>query len=305
MSRRHREDLPGAAFHIVTRTQGHANWLAPLRTQIVHHLEIGIAAAGARLIAAAVMPNHIHVLLFQGRNTLGTTMQPILRKAALLVQRLHRIEGHVFERRFRSRHCSDLTHLRNTILYIHRNPVAAGLCEDAARYDWSTHAAYLGLNPCGFVDVEAGRRIIACVGDDYKGDLRSSYAVAFEQYCSTKEGEAPPTLFTSSGDHRSMRYEPLTFVPQSREISLPDVRDAVLLWLKSMAVDCDIELLRSRYRVPRYVQVRSQLIATLIQRGYKDGDIAGYFRISISTVSKIRCAMRWDAWRKQHVESGR
>lgn len=304
MSRRHREDLPGAAFHIVTRTQGHANLLSPLRAQIGQHIDSGIAAAGARLIAAAVMPNHIHVLLFQGRNTLGATMQPILRRVALLVQRMHRIEGHVFERRFRSRHCRDQAHLRNTILYIHRNPVAAGLCDDASLYDWSTHLAYLGLRPCGFVDVEAGRRIIACVDDDYKGDLRELYATAFQQYCSLKEGTPASTLFESAGDQHRMRYEPFSFSPRSRDVLLPDVRDAVLLWLKSMAIDCDVELLRSRYRSPRYVAVRTQLIATLLQRGYKGADIAGYLRVSIATVSKVRCAMRWSTWKAQHGQPG-
>src|SRR5207253_9949941 len=139
---------PGSAFHIVSRTQGHARWFTDdIKDDIADLLLTGSISAGGRPAAFAVMDNHFHLLLFQGSASLGWTMQPILRRIALLDQRRHGVEGHVFERRFRSKLCQDRDHLPTAIIYIHRNPVNAGLCRQATDYRWSSANCYEGLRP--------------------------------------------------------------------------------------------------------------------------------------------------------------
>src|SRR5687767_6239625 len=160
MARTLRPHQPGAAFHIVSRTQGHEPWFLPeMKRVIEQYIVDGVASAGARLIAHSVMNNHIHVLLFQGVAPLGWVMQPILRRTALLVQRVHKVEGHVFERNFRTRQCESVEHVRNAILYIHRNPVVAKLCKSAVEYEFSSARAYEGLAPCGHICVEDGLQV--------------------------------------------------------------------------------------------------------------------------------------------------
>src|SRR5687768_54889 len=163
MARTLRPHQPGAAFHIVTRTQGHLPlFTRDLKPDLSRLVQEGVASAGARLISHAVMDNHLHVVLLQGSARLGWVMQPVLRRAALLVQRHHGIEGHVFERRFRSKQCENTEHLRNCILYVHRNPVEGRMCDAPADYEFSSAAAYEGITPCGNISVEEGLQLFGC-----------------------------------------------------------------------------------------------------------------------------------------------
>ena len=143
MSRARRQQQPGCVFHVTARTQGRARWFtAAIRSRIAEMIASGVSSAGASLLAFAVMPNHLHIVLAQGRATLGWTMQPILRRVALLVQRTHRLSGHIFERSYASKPCLDADYARTVILYTHFNPVKAGLCSSPEEYAWTSHVPY-------------------------------------------------------------------------------------------------------------------------------------------------------------------
>jgi REP element-mobilizing transposase RayT len=266
----------------------------PLRDEIAELIIAGVASAGARLISFCVMPNHLHTLLFQGTNTLGYVMQPILRRIALMLQRYHNVQGHVFERRYRSKMCRDQAHLRNSILYIHRNPLEAQLCKDAMSYPWSSQRAFAGVTSCAEIAVEDGLRIVACSDSGDIEELRAIYMRAFAAYCKDNVDDAAFEWAHSRRLRRTSASLASSITAVARSYShLPDIRDTVLRLLRTIDPECDLDLLRSNYRGPRVLQTRRQLIATLIQRDYANVKIAQYFRISDAAVSRIRCAMRW------------
>ena len=239
------------------------------------------------------MPNHLHILLFQGHAPLGWTLQPILRRTALMVQRTHGVQGHVFERRFRSKLCADHTHLRNSILYIHRNPIEAGLCADAADYSSTSHRAYATGEDCSFIHVEEGLRIVACCDSGSPDELRAIYLSEFARYCGHDVGDAFSWTYT---ERRRFRRESIRcFSSQSvSNHELPDLRDAALMISRQIDPNCDIELVRSAFRGSRVLEIRLQLIATLLLRGYSGRNIAAFLRISESSVSRVRCRLRWE-----------
>ncbi|MGQ0816219.1 MAG: transposase [Gemmatimonadota bacterium] len=293
MARRLRPHQPGAAFHIVSRTQGKTAWFTPaIKRQVSEWIQDGVASAGARLIAHVVMDNHLHVLLFQGSAPLGWTMQPILHRTALLVQRVHGVEGHVFERNFRCKQCESTEHVRNAIRYIHRNPVAARMCESPADYEFSSARAYEGLIPCGHICVRDGLQVFGSSDGGSEAERRAQYVADlskplsaemtdFFEYWLWKRRRRHNTAFTHWVDHRS---QPAT-----------DIRDAALQLLKVIAPELDVELVRSRYGGPVVVAARLELIASLLQRGYPGIAVAGYVRVSRATVSRVRSRMRWAA----------
>src|SRR5687767_3318846 len=99
MSRATRQYINGGVFHITARTQGKRPWFTQrLRGVVVEIIVKGVALSDAKLLAYAVMPNHFHMVVVQGGMTLGTVMQPIMRRIALLIQRSRKCSGHVFER---------------------------------------------------------------------------------------------------------------------------------------------------------------------------------------------------------------
>jgi REP element-mobilizing transposase RayT len=291
MARTLRPHQPGAAFHIVSRTQGHQHWFLPdMKREIAKHIVDGVASAGARLISHVVMDNHIHVLLFQGSAPLGWVMQPILRRTALLVQRIHDVEGHVFERNFRVKQCESVEHVRNAILYIHRNPVVAELCQAAIDYEFSSARAYEGLVPCGSICVEDGLQVFGCGTSTSTNDPRVEYRMRLNGSMEPDELE----WFDFFMPRRRVRTK-LAITRWSEQSRRPamDVRDAALRVIKAIDPNAVVELVRSRYGGPQIVAIRYQVIASLLQRGYSGVEIASFLRVSATTVSKVRSRMRW------------
>lgn len=107
-----------------------------------------------RLIAWCIMPNHVHILM--------ETFAPIARivqgwKSVTARWALAHNEElslgipdskHLWMRDYWDRYIRNDGHLENVVLYIHQNPVNAGLCERAE--DWLRSSA-------GSADVRVGR----------------------------------------------------------------------------------------------------------------------------------------------------
>lgn len=293
MPRATRPYHPGSAFHIVSRTQGREHWFSDdLKDTIAEILLTGSASAGARTIAFAVMSNHFHLLLFQGTEPLGWTMQPILRRIAVLVQKTQKREGHVFERRFRAKLCGDAEHLPNAILYIHRNPVEAEICRQPSEYRWSSARAYDGAVPPGLLCVNDGLRAFDVHGGSSLVSLHEIYKNRLER---TADAEMSSywDWFTQRIHRRSALGRPIPNSPHMDRVALRDLRDVAKRIIYSIDPKLDVDLIRSRYGGPHIVAARTQVIAALLQRGYPGCAIARYMRVSQATVSKIRSAMRW------------
>src|SRR5688500_9811985 len=127
MSRTTRAHMPGMAFHLTARINRKDPLFLGVEAAAEKIIVEGVSSSDALLLADVVMPNHFHIILRQGQRSLGWIMQPLMRRLDLLVQRSMEIEGHVFERRFRSLTFDDAPHLRRSIIYSDLNPHRAGL----------------------------------------------------------------------------------------------------------------------------------------------------------------------------------
>ncbi len=97
-----------------------------------------------RLLAWCIMPNHVHVLM--------ETLTPIARivqgwKSVTARWALAHNEDlklgipspkHLWMRDYWDRYIRNDRHFENTVLYIHQNPVQAGLCQRAEDWPWSS-----------------------------------------------------------------------------------------------------------------------------------------------------------------------
>ena len=295
MGRALRLHQPGSAFHVVARTQGKEPWFVDnLKDAIADILLAGTASVGAKPIAFAVMDNHFHILLLQGGASLGETLQPVMRRIAILIQKTQHRSGHIFERRYRAKLCADAEHLPNAILYVHRNPVKAGMCRDANEYRWSSARAYENKKLPGFLSIDDGLRAFDSLGGSSSvAQLREVYLARLH---AAKDADLDDYWTWFMQHSRRRRRHSVQYVPRSshyRRAVLSDVRDAALHILRSIDKDVDVDIVRSRYGGPRIVAIRRQLIAALLQRGYAGVDIARYLRVSQALVSSVKSAMRW------------
>ena len=280
-----------------------------MRSRIAAFIGDAIFVSDARLLAYAVMSNHLHVVMQQGSWSLGRVMQPLLRRTALLVHSLEGTQGHVFERPFHDRACMDPYHVRNAIVYAHMNPVRAGIAGDPADYPWTSHSLYsrpVSVDAPGPVDAATGLRLFGPDPDAPLLELSRGYqrylAWRLERDRLLVEGGGgdadplpEPEEFQVTGPW-GRAYAPLFPTRPPRGSSAADgedvkrdLRDMALRVFAASEPESGVELdhVRSGCRRAELVRIRRRIVWRMAQAGHRVCDIARYMRVSDQCISSI------------------
>ena len=137
--------VPGAPHHV---TQRGNRGLETFLRETDYEAYRGLLADRAREVGVAVwayclMPNHIHLIMVPPdadglRAALGETH----RRYTKHINQREGWQGHLWQERFHS-FPMDEAHLLAATRHVERNPVRAGLANDAADWRWSSAAAHL------------------------------------------------------------------------------------------------------------------------------------------------------------------
>ncbi len=149
MPRKARLDAPGTLHHVMVRgiVGGLIFQDQRDREEFVSRIRKLIQATGTRLLAWALLPNHVHLLVLSGPNGLPQFMRRLLTGYALFYNRKYQRKGHLFQNRYKSIVCEEDQYLLELVRYIHLNPLRAGLLknlDDLDHYPWSGHSALVG-----------------------------------------------------------------------------------------------------------------------------------------------------------------
>jgi REP element-mobilizing transposase RayT len=317
MPRTPRLHLPGATYHITSRTQGrHPYFIPPLHLDLLRIFHQALSGADVRLLAYALMPNHLHLVLQQGVIPLGRVLQPLLRRISLLVHRVHNVDGHVFERRFRDQPVCDSEHLRNAIVYTHLNPIRAGICHQPGQSRVTSHAVYAGHTAESTLCPELSRLIaadvalplFAAIENGTRLEMQTEYDAYVKWRMETDRrlesgatGTLPASPDTAFGERHWTRHfsAPFRLGANSARVEhaarlarrSPDLRDIALATLAEVAPDLGSDELRSGSRSSRIAAIRRVTIARMLNAGYRGVQIANYLGIDPSCVSRV-CAAR-------------
>ena len=93
------------------------------------------------------MPNHYHILVRTGRQSLSRSMRKLLTGYAVNFNLRHRRDGHLFQNRYKSIICEEDPYLLELTRYIHLNPIRAGIVGklgELNRYRWAGHSVIMG-----------------------------------------------------------------------------------------------------------------------------------------------------------------
>jgi REP element-mobilizing transposase RayT len=130
----------GAVYHVLTR--------GALRTEIfkddedrrtfMRLLLVIAEQSRASVRAYCLMGNHVHLLIQVADVPLSRIMHRLLGTYAQVFNERHERTGHLFESRYKALVCLSDRYLANLILYIHRNPVRAGLVDRPDKWAWSS-----------------------------------------------------------------------------------------------------------------------------------------------------------------------
>jgi putative transposase len=182
MSRQPRLDAPGALHHIMGRGIERTRIFRTDRDRedFLNRLEDSCMAGDLIVYAWSLMPNHFHLLVRTGRQSISKSMRKLLTGYVVNFNLRHKRYGHLFQNRYKSIICEDDPYLLELTRYIHLNPLRAGIVGDLrglSRYRWAGHSAIMGRLKRGWQDIDT---IIA-----YFGKGRQAVE-KYEQY--VKEG---------------------------------------------------------------------------------------------------------------------
>ncbi len=237
-----------------------------------------------RIFAFALMSNHIHLLLRQEEANLDRAMQVLFARYALYFNKKYGRKGHVFCGRYRQAACFDDHYLIAASIYIHLNPVRAGIVENYSAYRWTTWRLYCSANPPEtFVDWKfilfILNRDLSQAQQKYKKLLRRAAKYPLEEALEEKRAIGKfgfwlrkqfPGLLEGLGE--SIQQVPLT---ES--------------YASDSELDSIINDLRGKKRLlrPEDKKARRFAVEQLKTRGFSPEEIAEYLTIAKVTVYRI------------------
>ena len=148
MGRHQRSEDPAVIYHAVSRgnNRGPIVWDHHDCASLTGELARVAAKYGWEVFAWCLMTNHYHVVLRAPFGGMSAGFQELNGNHARRTNHRYGRVGHLFHNRFFSIDVSSAAHLVASVLYVARNPLAAGLCSDAGAWPDSSYRATAGLS---------------------------------------------------------------------------------------------------------------------------------------------------------------
>jgi len=149
MPRKARIDAPGALHHIICRGIERREIFRDDtdRNSFIERFGRLVSESKTDCYAWALLPNHFHLLLKTGNESIATVMRRLLTGYAVTFNRRHQRTGHLFQNRYKSILCQEDPYLLELVRYIHLNPLRSRLVSSVKQlnvYKYCGHSFLLG-----------------------------------------------------------------------------------------------------------------------------------------------------------------
>jgi len=104
------------------------------------------------LYAYVLMPNHVHLQIYDGEENLPTIMNSLQTRYVNYFNKKYDRVGHLFQGNYINKIIEEEDYFKNNIRYIHQNPEKAGISRKED-YRWSSYNAYIN-NENELVDID-------------------------------------------------------------------------------------------------------------------------------------------------------
>jgi putative transposase len=222
------------------------------------------------IYAFCLMPNHMHLLLQPEHDNLSEFMRDLCGQYAKQFNKRYERKGHLFGGPFRQSIVNDEAYLLAASLYIHLNPVHAGLVRDPGKYRYSSIMLYIRDDATrSFVKPDLILSFLSGKAKERKQRYKDLI----------KRGRTLETGNVLEDEHVILRFmTSLKLFSRKGKASAADIspEEGII----------DFENLRSS-RKPESKKARKYLIEQLLARGYTRTQIAEQLNISRKTVFNI------------------
>src|SRR5258707_1600806 len=183
MARKARVEVAGGLYHVITRGNNRQR-IFDTPADFEKFLSLLANHKTKRpffLYAYCLMTNHVHLLIERQADTVGSIMHRLLTGYSQYYNRRHRRVGHLLQGRHKAILCQSDRYLVELVRYIHLNPVRARMVKMPEDYEYSSHRAYLGMEPAGMVDVDPVLRHFGARKDVVRDRYRQFVAAGIRQ----------------------------------------------------------------------------------------------------------------------------
>ena len=166
MARPIRIEFPGAVYHIFSRGNRRETIFLDDKDRILFLKLLSSTVSRLNWVCHAycLMCNHYHLLVETPEGLLSRGMQYLNSNYSRKFNSKHELRGHLFEKRYTAKLVDGNLQFLATARYVVRNPVAANMVLDAAKWKWSSYRATVGIEKSPdflFVD-----DVLSCMSTD-------------------------------------------------------------------------------------------------------------------------------------------
>ena len=238
-----------------------------------------------RMYAFCLMPNHVHLLFSPQEDNLYDAMRDLFSRYAMRFNRKYERKGHLFGGPYRQAVCLDDSYLLAASVYMHLNPVKAGLVSTPQRYRWSSSRLYCKDDaPKSFIDPDFILHLLS--EDQIEG--RKRYRLLLKQ---GSELAAAHVLEQEDAIERFRSKLASIFPSIFRRVNNKNhvIKSSDLGLLSMEDLETEIQDMKEDYHSikPEDRKAKKYLIEQLIARGYKRAEIAERLGLSRKTVYNI------------------
>lgn len=290
MPRRRRILIEGGLYHVYNRfARGESVFADPEEAiAFVELLRDVKQRDGLTILAWAVLSNHFHLAVRTSAIPLSRTMKHLQGTYSRTFNRRWRRSGPLWQSRYQARLVEDQQYLDQVIIYIHLNPVRAGLVDDSANYRLCGHRELLGKVRSPLADVDDA---LICFGDTVRRARQ-----AYRQRIRAALGEDADSDSSVGGFRlmdmydRDLEGRGGAFVDEqgrSTGLERPRLEAAEFLTLACESLETEMEFLASTRRDRTRAQLRVLVATVGIERwGQRSGALAPLLRKHPDAVSR-------------------
>lgn len=273
MPRPGRVAIEGGVYHVYNRVGRGQRIFDREReaTAFVELLRRVVKRDGLTVFAWCLMSNHFHLAVRTGAIALDRPMRSLQQGVTHGVNARQRVYGPLWQGRYRAKLVEDQRYLDQLLIYIHLNPVSAGIVDDPAEHSWSGHCEILGRSKEPIVDVDEVLRVFGTS----RRSARSAYVRRLKGAVEEEWiGEAPGRLpwWRLGRPRRGEDEDPEETIRQRRrrEVEGPSWRPQLsaedFAVRGAVAVGVDLDGLCSRQRSPELVRARELLMVLGVEQ---------------------------------------
>ena len=265
MVRRARVEVEGGLYHVYNRVaSGEPIFSDPEEAvEFIETIRETKTRDGWTVLAWCVMSNHYHLVIRTSTVPLWRGMHRIQNLFSRRFNKRHGRTGSLWQSRYKAKYVEDESYLGRLILYVHLNPVAAGVADDPSDYVFAGHREIKRRARTALVDIDESLLCFGTTAKEARRSYLSAIRVGREPDDSGRRQSWHPLgakndepLEIARGSHR------IDFLGRSTDLERPTLDPAVFLDAVCCVLGVDAEIVSSRVR-DRGTAAARKLIVTL------------------------------------------